>query len=110
MLLSEVSDADAAVRAWLDRQVYDAQGRRLSRVCDVELEREGEGYRIAAVHVGPAALARRLGARRLARRLDPGRIAWANLRPALGHPGALQLRDGRDPPARVHRHRRRAPA
>ncbi|MEX2023595.1 MAG: hypothetical protein WD993_00800, partial [Thermoleophilaceae bacterium] len=52
----------------LDGQIFDAVGKRLARVGDVELDREDGLLRVVAVDVGAAPLLRRLGLRRIARR------------------------------------------
>jgi sporulation protein YlmC with PRC-barrel domain len=76
----------------LDRQVYDAGGRRLTRVGDVVLDRQGEILTVAGIDTGTAAILRRIGLRRAAARCRLSVAAWSNvhLLSGLGH--ELQLR------------------
>jgi hypothetical protein len=84
----------------LDTQVIDVAGRRLVRVGDVALEREGASLRLAGVEIGKAAVLRRLGLRRLARRAGSELIDWRELHLTSRRGHALQLRTTA---ARVHR-------
>jgi CBS domain-containing protein len=88
------------VRDVLDAQIVDVAGARVVRVADVLLERRGAGLRVVAVDVGPAALLRRLGLRRLTASMEPRAIAWDALHPASGRAHALALAT---PGAAVHR-------
>jgi sporulation protein YlmC with PRC-barrel domain len=84
----------------LDHQIFDLAGKRLARVGDVELA-EDEGYlRAVAVDVGASAIVRRLGLRRLARRIEPQAVDWRDLHLASARGHALQLDT---PAAAVHR-------
>ena len=72
----------------LDSQIVDLHGKRVRRVDDVELVEDGGGLQVVAVEVGAAALLRRLGLRRVARRAGQRSIDWRSLhvvsRPAHG--------------------------
>lgn len=84
----------------LDHQIFDLVWKRLARVGDVELA-EDEGFlRAVAVDVGASAILRRLGLRRLARRLEPEAVDWRDLHLVSARGHALQL-DA--PAAAVHR-------
>jgi len=75
----------------LDAQVVDLAGRRLARVGDVELaERDGD-LCACGVDVGLAAVARRLGLRRLARHLREEWIDWDGIYLASGRGHRLQV-------------------
>jgi sporulation protein YlmC with PRC-barrel domain len=75
----------------LDAQVVDLGGLRVARVGDVELaERDGE-LRAVAVEVGLASVLRRLGLRRLARRVREEWIGWDAVYLASGRGHRLQL-------------------
>ena len=84
----------------LDSQIVDIEGRRVRRVGDIELAERAGRLHVVAVEVGAAALLRRLGLGRVARRLRVRTIAWRSLhvvsRPAHG----LQLEA---PAAAIHR-------
>jgi CBS domain-containing protein len=84
----------------VDHQVVDLDQRRIARVGDVELTREGSELRIVAVDIGLAAVLRRLRLRRLARRLSADALPWDELHLASGRGHQLQLRT---PSAAVHR-------
>jgi CBS domain-containing protein/sporulation protein YlmC with PRC-barrel domain len=84
----------------LDHQVVDVEGRRVARIGDVQLAREGQALRVVAVDIGRAALARRLGLRRLARRLPSEILSWDDVHLASGRGHELQLKA---PTAAVHR-------
>lgn len=84
----------------LDCQVVDVDGRRVARVSDVELARDGDQLRCVAADTGLAAIARRLGLRRLAERLPAGSVAWTRLHLAAGPGHQLQLES---PASAVHR-------
>jgi CBS domain-containing protein len=84
----------------LDHQVVDVDGRRIARVGDVELDRDGRALRVVAVDIGLSAMARRLGLRRLARRLKAEALPWDEMHLASGRGHELQLEA---PTAAVHR-------
>jgi sporulation protein YlmC with PRC-barrel domain len=75
----------------LDAQVVDLEGRRLARVGDAELaERDGRLCAVS-VDVGLAPVLRRLGLRRLARRLREEWIDWDGIYLASGRGHRLQV-------------------
>lgn len=76
----------------LDAQVVDLAGKRLARVGDVELAQEGAMLRVVAVDVGLAPVARRLGLRRLARRMREEWIGWDGIYLASGRGHRVQLK------------------
>jgi hypothetical protein len=85
----------------LDTQVIDVADRRLVRVGDVVLkEPEGGTLTLAGVEIGKAAVLRRLGLRRLARRAGSELVDWQDLHLTSGRGHSLQLRT---PGSRVHR-------
>lgn len=84
----------------LDRQLFDARGKCMSRVADVILELDGGTLRVAAVETGAAGILRRLGLRRLGSRLRPTLVDWVDLHLLSGPGHALQLAA---PTAAVHR-------
>jgi hypothetical protein len=84
----------------LDRQVYDSRGRRLTRVGDVVLDREGETVTVAGIDSGAAAILRRIGLQRLSARRQPLVAAWRDLHLLTGPGHELQLRL---PSTAVHR-------
>jgi sporulation protein YlmC with PRC-barrel domain len=75
----------------LDAQVVDLAGKRLARVGDVVLARQGRDLRAVAVEVGLAPVARRLGLRRLARRLREETLGWDGVYLASGRGHRVQL-------------------
>jgi hypothetical protein len=75
----------------LDAQVVDLAGKRLARVSDLELAMQGGALRAVAVDVGLAAVARRLGMRRLAGRLREEPIGWDGIYLASGPGHRVQL-------------------
>ena len=84
----------------MDCQVVDIEGKRVARVGDVELAREGGDLRCVAVDTGLAPIARRVGLpRRLAERLPERPVGWESLHLASGAGHTLQLSS---PAARVH--------
>ena len=83
----------------MDLQIVDLVGKRVSRVGDVLLAREGRDLSVSAVEVGAAPVLRRLGLSALARRLPEPVLAWRDLHPASGRAHALMLDS---PAARVH--------
>jgi len=87
------------VRDLLDAQVVDIAGRRLARVGEIELALRGSELRAVAVDVGLAPVARRLGLRRLARRLPSEVIGWDGVHFATGRGHPVQLAS---PAAAVH--------
>ena len=89
------------MRDVVDTQIVDVSGRRFVRVADVELERRDAELIVAGVDVGAAPLLRRLGLRRLARRLRGRSVAWADLYAASPAAHALQLRVDRERVARL---------
>jgi len=89
------------MRDIVDTQIVDVTGRRFVRVADVELERRGGELLVAGVDVGAAALIRRLGLRRLARRLPGRSVPWADLYAASPAAHAIQLRVDRARVARL---------
>jgi sporulation protein YlmC with PRC-barrel domain len=95
-----VPDELLLARDVLDRQVFDAGGKRVTRVGDVLLSLDRTGIRVLGVETGAAALLRRLGLGPLAARLDRRVVDWSDLHllSARGH--ALQLAS---PAAVVHR-------
>lgn len=74
----------------LDGQIFDAVGKRLARVGDVELDREDGLLRVVAVDVGASPLLRRLGLRRTARRVRVEAVDWKDLHVMGGRGHALQ--------------------
>jgi sporulation protein YlmC with PRC-barrel domain len=84
----------------LDRQIFDAHGKRVSRVADVILELNHGTLRVAAVETGSAGIMRRLGLRRLAARLQPTLVDWVDLHLLSGPGHALQLAA---PASAIHR-------
>jgi sporulation protein YlmC with PRC-barrel domain len=85
----------------LDSQVVDIAGRRLVRVGDVVLDVESESaLRLAGVEIGRAAVLRRLGLRRLARRAGSELVDWRDLHLTSARAHEIQLRTSG---ARVHR-------
>jgi CBS domain-containing protein len=102
---NDASDDRTAGELWLARdvldcQVVDIEGRRLARVGDVELARDGPALRVVAVEVGLSSVLRRLGPRRLARRLHRDALPWDAIHLASGPGHELQLSS---PTATVHR-------
>jgi sporulation protein YlmC with PRC-barrel domain len=84
----------------LDRQVYDAAGRRLTRVGDVLLDLGPDGLAVVAgIDTGLRAILRRLGLGRGSSR-RPFMVAWSDLHLLSGPGHELQLRS---PAAAVHR-------
>jgi len=63
----------------LDGQVFDSVGKRRARVGDVDLDREDGLLRVVAVDVGVAPLLRRLGLRRISRRVPAEAVGWKDL-------------------------------
>lgn len=84
----------------LDVQIVDVAGRRVARVADVDLARQDDGLRVAAVDIGARAALRRLGLGRLARQRQDAAVDWTALHLASGRGHRLQLET---PAARVHR-------
>jgi hypothetical protein len=78
-------------QALFDRQIVDLAGRRVTRVGDVVLRADGERLEVEAVEVGAAAVLRRLGFARLARRLQPRLLAIDRLHLAGEAAGTLLL-------------------
>lgn len=89
------------MRDIVDTQIVDVSGRRFLRVADVELERREGQLRVAGVDVGAASLLRRLGLRRLARRVRGRSVPWSELYAASPAAHALQLRVDRERVARL---------
>lgn len=89
------------MRDVVDTQIVDVSGRRFVRVADVELERRDGELVVAGVDVGAASLLRRLGLRRLARRLRGRSLAWSDLYAASPAAHAIQLRVDRERVARL---------
>jgi len=83
----------------LDTQVIDIRGRCLVRAGDVALSADDGVLRLVGVEIGRAAVLRRLGLRRLARRTESQLVDWRELHLASGRGHALQLST---PAARVH--------
>ena len=90
------SDELRLMRDVVDTQIVDVSGRRFVRVADVELERRNDELVVAGVDVGAASLLRRLGLRRLARRLRGRSVAWGDLYAASPAAHAIQLRVDRE--------------
>jgi sporulation protein YlmC with PRC-barrel domain len=84
----------------LDTQVVDVGGRRLVRVGDVALDETDGALRLRGVEIGKAAVLRRLGLRRLGRRLDSELVDWRELHVTSGRAHKIQLGTSA---ARVHR-------
>jgi hypothetical protein len=84
----------------VDHQVVDLDEERIARVGEVELRREDSTLRVVAVDIGLATVLRRLGLRRLARRLHRQALPWDEIHLASGRGHQLQLRT---PAAAVHR-------
>lgn len=76
----------------VDTQVFDVAGRRLTRVEDVQLARDGRDLRLAGLEVGTGAMLRRLGLGRLGRRSGSKLVDWGELQLATGRGFALHLR------------------
>jgi hypothetical protein len=94
--ITATAEAGAIEATWLrealfDRQIVDLAGRRVTRVGDVVLRADGERLEVAAVEVGAAAVLRRLGFARLARRLEPRLLGIDRLHLAGEAAGALLL-------------------
>ena len=87
-------------RDLLDAQVVDIAGRRLARVGEIELVQGGSELFAVAVDVGLAPVVRRLGLRRLSRRLHDETIGWDGLHFATGRGHRVQLAS---PASAVHR-------
>jgi sporulation protein YlmC with PRC-barrel domain len=87
-------------RDLLDAQVVDIAGQRLARVGEIELVQRGSELLAVAVDVGLAPVVRRLGLRRLSRRLHDETIGWEGLHFATGRGHHVQLAS---PAAAVHR-------
>ena len=65
----------------LDRQVVDAGGVQIVRPSDVYLASMGDRVDLIGIEIGPGALLRRLGPKRLRSRLRPQRVIdWATIR------------------------------
>lgn len=80
----------------LDAQLLDILGRRVVRVGDIDLRRDGRTLYVEGVEVGLDSVLRRAGLRRLARHAAPRRIPWHELHlPA--HPGATLTFDAAAP-------------
>lgn len=75
----------------LDTQIVDVAGKRLVRVADVELVREGDELWLVGVDVGFAAVLRRLGLGWLARRATSELVDWRDLHLASARGHMLQL-------------------
>ena len=88
------------VRDLLDAQVVDIAGRRLARVGEIDLAPCEGALRAVAVDVGLAPVARRLGLRRLARRLPSDVIDWQGIHFVSGRGHQVQLAS---PAAAIHR-------
>jgi sporulation protein YlmC with PRC-barrel domain len=85
----------------LDRQIFDARGRRFRRVGDLELESTDGRLRVRGAQVGLDTLVRRLGLGRLARGLTVDVVEWGDLL-VTAEPGReIQLRSGHP---EVHHH------
>lgn len=74
-------DADELLlaRDVMDTQVVDLRGRRLTRVSDVLLEREGQRLEVVAVDLGAAGLLHRVGLGRLDTRRSVLAAEWRDL-------------------------------
>jgi hypothetical protein len=75
----------------LDAQVVDLAGKRIARVGEVDLARQGDELRAIAVDVGLAPVARRLGLGRLADRVRAEPITWDGIYLTSGHGHRLTL-------------------
>lgn len=75
----------------LDAQVVDLAGKRIARVGEVDLARQGDELRAIAVDVGLAPVARRLGLGRLADRLRAEPITWDGIYLTSGRGHRLTL-------------------
>lgn len=79
-----------------DKQVVDIEGRRVVRINDLDLEQRNGVWRLVGVDVSPGALLRRLGMKRLSRRVSwTPLIDWAQVVPVAHEAdegGALRLR------------------
>jgi hypothetical protein len=84
----------------LDCQIIDVENKRVARVGEVELAREGDDLRCVAVDTGLAPIARRFGLRMLADRLRTDAVAWENIHFASGPGHRMQLQG---PASSVHR-------
>lgn len=84
----------------LDCQIFDFAQKRLTRVGDVALAQENGLLRICAVEIVAAPILRRLGLRRLARRVRAQALDWEAVHLASTRGHALQLDK---PTAAVHR-------
>lgn len=83
------------MRDVVDTQIVDVAGRRLVRAADVELERQGGRLLMVGVDIGGGSLLRRLGLRRLARRLPSRSVPWSELYAASPTAHTVQLRADR---------------
>jgi hypothetical protein len=64
----------------LDRQVVDAEGVQIVRPSDVYLAPMNDSIELIGIEIGPGALLRRLGPKRLRSRLRPQRVIdWATI-------------------------------
>ncbi len=81
----------------LDRQVVDKDGTQLVRPSDVYLAAVDGRIDLVGIEVGPRALLKRLGPRRMRTRVRPERfIDWATIRSfAPVHPGGIRARGHR---------------
>jgi hypothetical protein len=90
----ELEDGEVLLcRDVMDTQVVDLGGRRLSRVSDVLVARHPDGdIEIAAVDIGLGSLICRMGLRRLAARIAPVAVDWADLHLVSSRGHMVQLR------------------
>jgi magnesium transporter len=79
----------------LDKQIMDAEGRKVIRVNDVQLARSGQYLRAVAVDVSSGALLRRIGLSRVTNRLPkkskPHLIDWTNVDLQASDASAVRL-------------------
>ena len=92
---SQHEDVTWLREALFDRQIVDLDGRRVIRVADVVLRREGDALTVAAVDVGASAVLRRLGLAWLASRFQPQLLAIDRLHVPSGVADALLLDESR---------------
>jgi sporulation protein YlmC with PRC-barrel domain len=80
----------------LDHQVVDSAGTQVVRPADVYLAAVHDRVELVGIEVGPRALVRRLGPRRLRGRIRPQRVIdWGSIDGFVARPGELTRSRGR---------------
>ena len=92
---SQHGDVTWLREAIFDRQIVDLDGRRVIRVADVVLRRDGGALTVEAVDVGASAVLRRLGLAWLASRFQPQLLAIDQLHVPSAVADALLLDESR---------------